>query len=271
MNIEKSDQMPLTEGNRALQLFTDRDEFTRQFAGYLNDGLPPEKILFFHGEGGNGKSLLLKFLREKCCKRFSPQVWSELKFLPDKAVADFVEKIETDFTPVPCSFLDFGQNAVEDDRPRDRFHGLLMLRRRLSAAALRTGHRLRFPLYDFACFWYLRSKGKSVREIKQLFPAAENLEFISVLLDAVSESSYANIARVLFNAVAKSWGERLSIGMRKQGLDEAWIESLMATDPDSELVEKLAENCLRMIMSQRCHWPGFGNSLPGMFLRERRC
>ena len=56
MNIEESDPMPLTEGNRALQLFTDRNEITKRFAEYLNEKPPCEKILFF----------LLKFLREKC-------------------------------------------------------------------------------------------------------------------------------------------------------------------------------------------------------------
>uniref|UniRef100_UPI0019EC85B2 hypothetical protein n=1 Tax=Microcoleus sp. LEGE 07076 TaxID=915322 RepID=UPI0019EC85B2 len=48
--------------DRKLQLFTDRYEFTRRFAFYLNEDPPREQILYFFGDGGNGKSLLLKHL-----------------------------------------------------------------------------------------------------------------------------------------------------------------------------------------------------------------
>ena len=69
MNPEQNGSF--TNGHLALQYFTNRHKFTRQFVEYLNNELPPTKILFFHGDGGNGKSLLLKFLRENCCKHFT--------------------------------------------------------------------------------------------------------------------------------------------------------------------------------------------------------
>ncbi len=69
MNTEMSGELSITEGNHALQHFTDRDAFIRRFAEYLNDEQPREKILFFQGEGGMGKSLLLRFLQKTCCKR----------------------------------------------------------------------------------------------------------------------------------------------------------------------------------------------------------
>ena len=50
----------VTEGHHALALFTDRRDAIRRFCEYLNDDPPPSRILFFHGDGGNGKSLLLK-------------------------------------------------------------------------------------------------------------------------------------------------------------------------------------------------------------------
>lgn len=55
----------ITEGDRALKLFTDRYEFTRLFVKRLNDDPAPKNILFLYGEGGNGKSLLLKHLRQR--------------------------------------------------------------------------------------------------------------------------------------------------------------------------------------------------------------
>ena len=68
----------ITEGDRALSLFTDRYSFTRLLAERLND--PPRKeILFFHGAGGNGKSLLLKYLRTKVCKGLTAEQWQRAK------------------------------------------------------------------------------------------------------------------------------------------------------------------------------------------------
>jgi predicted ATPase len=64
----------VTDGDRALDLFVDRVGFTRLLAEQLNDPVSGQ-ILYFYGDGGNGKSLLLKYLRQKICKRFLPHVW----------------------------------------------------------------------------------------------------------------------------------------------------------------------------------------------------
>lgn len=63
----------VTQEWRALQFFTDRYPLTRHFAAYLNDEPPRHTILFFYGDGGNRKSLLLRYLRERCCKRLDPE------------------------------------------------------------------------------------------------------------------------------------------------------------------------------------------------------
>ncbi|HLO51996.1 MAG TPA: hypothetical protein VK211_26545, partial [Kamptonema sp.] len=122
--------------DRKLELFTDRYEFTKLFAEYLNDDPPRQKILYFHGDGGNGKSLLLKFLRIQCCKRFSRQKWQELKAIPDDRVAevaDYIQKAKPsqDCTAIPAILHDFGMQPFKEDRPQDPFYGLLMLRRNL--------------------------------------------------------------------------------------------------------------------------------------------
>ncbi len=68
----------ITEGWRALKLFTDRREAIRLFSSYLNDDPAREQVLFFYGDGGNGKSLLLRFLREYYCKRLRQENWELL-------------------------------------------------------------------------------------------------------------------------------------------------------------------------------------------------
>jgi hypothetical protein len=107
----------LTDGNRALQLFTDRHELTRVFAGYLHNE-PADKILSFYGDGGNGKSLLLKFLRIKCFKRFRGDIWQKLQTKTAAEVADYIESADSwEFEPVPAILQDFG---LQQPSPQSR-------------------------------------------------------------------------------------------------------------------------------------------------------
>lgn len=55
----------ITEHWHAIRDFTNRSDEIRCFVEYLNVDPPKDTILFFYGDGGNGKSLLLGFLRER--------------------------------------------------------------------------------------------------------------------------------------------------------------------------------------------------------------
>jgi len=79
MGNQNSPRETITEYRRALELFTDRYELTQLFMEYLNDDPPKESILCFYGDGGNGKSLLLRFLREYCCKRIETGDWVTIR------------------------------------------------------------------------------------------------------------------------------------------------------------------------------------------------
>jgi hypothetical protein len=243
MNTIEADSINLTEGNRALQLFTDRNEFTKRFAEYLNDDPPPEKILFFHGEGGNGKTLLLKFLREKCCKRFSRETWSRLKAMPDKelakAVSSYKDSSLGDVQPVPACLLDFRYQRRGNDQDC-LFYALMSLRRNLADAASASKYRLKFPRYDFACVWYLYRQGKSSAEIRKLFPP-EEMELIGVIVDALVGGFWGNLIRSVINTVAKYMGVKAGLFWWKRGLDEKWIARIKAMDPEAEVIPKLPE------------------------------
>jgi hypothetical protein len=236
MNLKQNGS--LTNGHLALQYFTNRHKFTRQFAEYLNDEPPPTKILFFHGDGGNGKSLLLKFLRENCCKQFVPAIWQQLKTKSDNEFSAAIEKNElTDYTAIPSAILDFGQPSIEEDKPQDRFYGLLMLRRNLAIVASALGCKLKFPRYDFACVWYLHKKGKPLAEINKLFPPKE-MELIGILVDVIAQSSLANVARAVLNTLTKHLGQAVIL-WKKWGLDEQWLTQLEAMELETELMETL--------------------------------
>ncbi|RMI04605.1 MAG: hypothetical protein D6681_09345, partial [Calditrichaeota bacterium] len=78
---ELGEDRTLTGRQRELDLFTDRHEAIKQFCRYLHATPTPKKILFFHGAGGNGKTLLLAKLRQRFCWHFPNDVWGSMKDL----------------------------------------------------------------------------------------------------------------------------------------------------------------------------------------------
>jgi GTPase SAR1 family protein len=122
----------------ARDLFTDRDDLSRLYLGYLNEDPARSTFLYFHGAGGNGKSTLLHHLRNHLTKRLSPVTWGTLRTLPDHRCVDDVIGMATDES-IPVTFLDFG----DDRTSRDAMSALMKLRRDLSGSALR------FPLFDY--------------------------------------------------------------------------------------------------------------------------
>jgi tetratricopeptide (TPR) repeat protein len=238
---ELGELQTVTEGDRALLLFTDRYELTRLFAEYLNEELPRTTILFFHGDGGNGKSLLLKFLRQNCCKRFLPETWQQLQAIPKAEVAKVAAYIENakpeNYIPVPAVLLDFSQNLIGDPL-KSPFDGLLMLRRNLADAfADLPPYRLRFPLYDFACVWYFYKTG-NLEQAKELLPS-EEMDLITGIVDAVSDTSYASIAKAVLGTFGKHWGEQFKIYRQKRGLKEEEVKAIQGMEPHTELIDAL--------------------------------
>ena len=225
---ETSQGASVTEGDRALQLFTDRHEALRRFAEYLNDD-PPKKILFFYGDGGNGKSLLLKHLRERCCKRFNPDNWQYVRFLPDDEFAEHLIGVEG-AEKIPSSYIDFGMLPRGEERPQETFSALLKMRRDLA------GQGLHFAVFDFVCIWYLYRTGKLTQEkVKALFPTEE----LDLLTKLVEEIPGIGIIQSLFSILNKHAGERFTLYWHKRKLTEAQVQEIQRLDPEAELIDQL--------------------------------
>ncbi len=229
----------ITEGDRALTLFTDRYSFTRLLAERINNP-PAQEILFFHGAGGNGKSLLLKYLQQTVCKRLTAAQWQQVNGLGDAELAQWLERLRPDqHLPVPAVLLDFGLSPLNETQPKDRFYGLLLLRKALGEAA--AGNcRLRFPRYDFACIWYLHSKGKSLDEIRALFPLGE----VAGLADAVTGGVVTGnpvgaVLKAFLDFGVQGWSERLTLQFAKQGVDRETQARIRSKDLDRELIDEL--------------------------------
>lgn len=136
----------ITEHWRALDLFTNRHRRIRLFVKRLNENQPKNQILFFYGDGGNGKSLLLKYLEKHFLKRFTSDAWEQLRTIEDNdAFARRARDANKDFIVVPYAELNFGIATGGNDQPKQAFFGLLALRREL------VRYKVKFPLFDFAC------------------------------------------------------------------------------------------------------------------------
>jgi tetratricopeptide (TPR) repeat protein len=228
--------------DRKLQLFTDRHEFTRRFAFYLNEDPPREQILYFFGDGGNGKSLLLKHLEYHCCKRFTPQVWQQLRALPESQaaeVADFVRNAEPKtYAPIPAVRHDFGLIPIKEDKPQDRFYGLLMLRRNVAAATKK--YKFKFPNYDFACFWYLLNKGESNAAINQLFPD-DVMELLTPVVETFAEFPVVAQAVAVLKGIDKLGGIKRAMKLiqNRLGVSDEKADEIRRKDIDTELIDCL--------------------------------
>ncbi|MFK8182649.1 MAG: tetratricopeptide repeat protein [Phormidesmis sp.] len=238
INSDLRERDSVTEGDRALELFTGRYRFTRLLAERINNDLSP-KILFLYGAGGNGKSLLLKYLQRNICKRLTVAQWEEVKGLPDSELATRLESLQADqHLPVPTALLDFGLPALNEVQPKDRFYGLLLLRKALGEAVA-GNYRLRFARYDFACIWYLHSKGKSIDEIQALFPLTEIVGLVTTLTDAVTKKPAGAILKAFVDFGGKGWGEKLVQKFVEQGVDTQTQARIRSLDVDRALIDEL--------------------------------
>jgi hypothetical protein len=69
--------------DRSLELFFDRYEAIARFVSLINEDPAPRRLSYLYGLGGNGKSLLLRYLAARCCVRLPPDEWKRLRQPPD--------------------------------------------------------------------------------------------------------------------------------------------------------------------------------------------
>jgi Flp pilus assembly protein TadD len=233
------------KANRALELFIDRHHLIKHFAEYINNDPVTDKILYFYGDGGNGKSLLLKYLRTQCCNRFDQKIWQQIIHQKDlKLLASdiAIPNNTDDFIPVPAVLHDFGSPPIDDDKPQDLFYGLLMLRRNIGIEAKKLKYKkykLRFPLFDFACVWYLHQKRQLSKDRwKELFPE-EEFELTMQIVDALSNTSWGEISGAVLNVFLNRLGKNIYTLWQQRGLKKEAIEEIQDMDLDTELIFEL--------------------------------
>ncbi|HEY0069585.1 MAG TPA: hypothetical protein VGE04_06410 [Chloroflexia bacterium] len=233
----------LTQGWRAFQLFTDRNALIRTFLEYTHAEPPKDQVLFLHGEGGNGKSLLVRFLREYCCRYWGPDFTSTLQRLTYDQLIPGLKDPQAlgPSDPIPYVYHDFAPDPISNESilsPDD-------VLRRLGADLSRPGFR--FPLYTFATVRYLLQARRLPRDqIKSLLPKEEadlGMEVIDLLL-AIPGIGVAKAALALLDKhfspiqrLREWWTERV----HRRNIDEAMVEQIVRMDPERELPNRLPE------------------------------
>lgn len=229
---ETGQQPRLTEGRTALDLFEDRLQFIRQFMEALNAEAPPQQLLFFTGEGGNGKSLLLRYLRERCCWLLPPSSWGELSSYDDETFGASVDRVPT-ATPVPQAYLDFAAVDSAASRARDPFHALFMLKRQLHRGGVVT------PLFDLAALSYLQKTGLEVlHRIEALFPRDE-VQLATEMIDAIMQLPLTRLAKTVFETVEKRQGKSATAARLRRRLSPSTVKEILGGDAEQELLPRL--------------------------------
>jgi len=215
----------LADINRAASLsdlFVGRSDLIRLFCTRLQEEPETRQVIFFHGDGGNGKSSLLRFLRDKCCKLLHPHHWLEAIALADP---EFVDKVVRAPVKAPALWAELDlADRLHGEETRSPLGGVKTLRRALA------GKGLRFPVYDFAYACYLRKAGRLTKEELQSGLGVEAAGLASDLLGALSRAPGAEVVGIVFELAVKRLGGEFEIWRRRRGVDKAYLQGLLALD-----------------------------------------
>jgi ADP-ribosylglycohydrolase/tetratricopeptide (TPR) repeat protein len=218
--------------DRSLRLFTNRYELTRAFARRLNEDPSSKTVMFFFGLGGNGKSLLLRHLENRCCYRLASSEWEEISSYADELLVDAIAKAPSSES-LPVAYLDFGARPVGENRPQEALPALFMLKRQLA------DHKISFPRFDFASIVYLHKSGLEIsKRLEELFPASE-LEFATEVARALLDLPVLRIGLNLLEIVNRHFGDSLKRRSLQLRVADETAAEILALPPEPDLAEGL--------------------------------
>jgi len=220
--------------DRSLELFCDRYDLIARFASLINDDPPPRRLLYLYGLGGNGKSLLLRYLAARCCVRLPPEKWARVRGLPDAdlpAALGAAKKV----TRVPVARIDFAARPVGENRPQECFSALFMLKQQLA------GHRIATPRFDFAAVTYLHKLGFDLgRRLPELFPRGEvglALDLADALLPVPVH--LVQVGQDLFDALDRRLDDAFTRRRVQRRLPKADAAEILSLAPEPDLIDQL--------------------------------
>jgi hypothetical protein len=218
--------------DRSLELFCDRFEVIAHFLSLINDDPSPRRLLFLYGLGGNGKSLLLRYLAARCCVRLPPGEWERVRRLPDDEVPAAVGGVAKPVA-VPVARIDFGARPVGENRPQECFSALFMLKQQLAR------YRIGTPRFDFAAVTYLHKLGFDLdRRLPELFPRGEVALALDVA-DALLPMQVMHVGQDLFGALDRRLDDVFTRRRVRRRLPKADAQEILSLAPEPDLISQL--------------------------------
>jgi hypothetical protein len=233
--LDKTGEQPsITEGRRALSLFVDRTELLGSFFQRLSSIGEPDTLVFLHGEPGNGKSLLVKYLKENCCKRIDRKDWQQFDPNVPESVTHIIEVMSQAPEAVGHAYLDFASPASAYFNPLDPLSALLTIRKQLN------DYCSIFPIFDFAWILYLKKAGRLTNEyIRQIFPSGPLRGLAAIMINTVTVSTWATLVDKVLDAVQKHAGLWWTMHSAQSQISRATLAELLSLDAETELIEQL--------------------------------
>jgi ADP-ribosylglycohydrolase/tetratricopeptide (TPR) repeat protein len=218
--------------DRSLELFYDRYEVIARFVALINEDPPPRRLLYLHGLGGNGKSLLLRYLAARCCVRLPSGEWERVRRLPAAELAGALSGVAK-VAQVPVARIDFGARPVGENRPQECFSALFMLKQQLAR------HHITTPRFDFAAVTYMHKMGFDLgRRLPELFPGSE-LGLALGLADALMPIQLMRVGQDMFDTLDKRLDDVFTRRRVQRRLPRADAEEILSLAPEPDLIEQM--------------------------------
>ncbi|MFB4273480.1 ADP-ribosylglycohydrolase family protein [Nonomuraea sp. GTA35] len=214
--------------DRSLDLFANRFELTRHVVSLINEDPAAERILYLHGLGGNGKSLLLRHLEQRCCLRTDQ--WATVQAASD---VELLERLSEHGRQVPVARIDFGARPAGENRPQEAFSGLFMLKRQLARYGIAT------PRFDFAAITYMHKLGFDIaHRVPELFPRGEAGLALDIA-DAIMTLPVLRVGQQLFQLINARMDKVFTRGRMKRRVPQEDAEQILTLTPEPDLLHEL--------------------------------
>ncbi len=218
--------------DRSMELFCDRYQLIARFVSLLNDDPPPRRLLYLYGLGGNGKSLLLRYLASRCCVRLPSREWAKVRRLPDTKLPAALATAGK-AARVPVARIDFGARPVGENRPQECFSALFMLKQQLARYKIVT------PRFDFAAVTYMHKLGFDLeRRLPELFPR-EEVGLALELADVLLPLPMLHIGQDLFDVLDRRLDDAFTRRRVRRRLPKADAAEILSLAPEPDLIYQM--------------------------------
>ena len=214
------------------RLFANRHAISRQFAELIHAEPPRRVVTVYIGAGGNGKSALLRHLRDHCCFQLPPAQWELVRAQPPELFVDALGRAPR-AKRVPCALLDFGSTPFDGSRPQEAMGALFLIKRQLAEFGIRT------PRFDFAAVAYLHKTGSDVKRlIQDNFPSSE-IAIAATIADVFLALPVFQVGTALFEVMRNRMEGLLSQRRLRHRVPDDVIQEVLRLPPDPDLMAAL--------------------------------